>query len=85
MELLCNNYPKKPDTQHTVSESSSTGKGMAQEGFRLRTFTPFKSMHLLELPGCCTYSKEKNLNPLKRFSVALRLKADLSHKKKILA
>lgn len=80
MELLCNSYLKKTETQPTVSESSSIGKGIAQEGFRLRAFRPFRNVHLLNLLGHCTCPKEKSMNPLKRFSAVLRLKVVLSHR-----
>lgn len=67
MELLHNNYLKKQDTQHTLSENSSIGKGMAQEGFGLRAFIPFKSVRLVELP-VHTLKGEKFESPQKVFS-----------------
>lgn len=64
---------QKSDTHHTFNESSIIVKQIAQEGFRQRAFTPFKTVGFLELTGGCTYSKEKNLIPLKRLSAVLRL------------
>lgn len=55
MELLCNNYLKKPKTLITLSRKAiSLGNRLHRKG------TPFKSVGFLELTGGCTYSKEKN-------------------------